>query len=50
MRSTFFFAALLIVVAVASIFVARGRDSPSPAASHGTITLVAELELGVSPR
>jgi len=48
MRSTSFFAALLAVVAVAALLVARNRDEPAPAASRGTVTLVGDsLNVGV---
>jgi lysophospholipase L1-like esterase len=48
MRSTFFFAALLVAVALAALLVARNRDEPATAGSRGTVTLVGDsLNLGV---
>lgn len=48
MRSTFFFAALLVAVALAALVVARNRDEPAPVVSRGTVTLVGDsLNVGV---
>ena len=48
MRSTFFFAALLVAVSVAALLVVRNRDEPAGAGSRGTITLVGDsLNVGV---
>ena len=48
MRSTFFFAALLVAVALAALYVARNRDEPATAVSRGTATLVGDsLNVGV---
>jgi lysophospholipase L1-like esterase len=50
MRSTFFFAALLVAVALAALVVVRNRDEPATAASQGTVTLVGDsLNVGVEP-
>lgn len=48
MRSTFFFAALLVAAALAALAVLRNRDNPASAAAHGTVTLVGDsLNVGV---
>jgi lysophospholipase L1-like esterase len=48
MRSTFFFAALLVAVALAALLVARNRGEPATAVSRGTATLVGDsLNVGV---
>ena len=49
MRSTFFFAALLLIAALAALVVERQRNAPSPGArSRGTATLVGDsLNVGV---
>ena len=50
MRSTSFFAALLVAVALAALVVARNRDEPATAASRGTVTLLGDsLNVGVEP-
>ena len=48
MRSTFFFAVLLVVVALAALVVARNRNKPAAEASKGTLTLLGDsLNVGV---
>jgi hypothetical protein len=48
MRSTFFFAALLVAVALAALLVVRNRGEPGTAVSRGTVTLVGDsLNVGV---
>jgi len=48
MRSTFFFAALLVAVAVVALLVARNRDESATAVARGTVTLVGDsLNVGV---
>jgi len=50
MRSTFFFAALLVVVALGARLVVRTHDEPATTASIGTVTLVGDsLNVGVEP-
>jgi lysophospholipase L1-like esterase len=50
MRSTFFFAVLLVAVALAALVVARNRNEPAARASGGTITLIGDsLNVGVEP-
>ena len=50
MRSTSFFAVLLIAVAVAALIVVRKRAEPAPVVSGGTVTLVGDsLNVGVEP-
>jgi len=50
MRSTFFFAVLLVVVALAALVVARNRNKPAAEASKGTLTLLGDsLNVGVEP-
>jgi lysophospholipase L1-like esterase len=50
MRSSFFFAALLVAVALAALIVVRNRDEPATAISRGTVTLVGDsLNVGVEP-
>jgi hypothetical protein len=48
MRSTFFFAALLVAVAVAALFVVRNPDQPAATTSRGTVVLIGDsLNVGV---
>jgi hypothetical protein len=48
MRSTFLFAALLVVVAIVALVVVRNRDEPGAVAARGTVTLVGDsLNVGV---
>ncbi len=50
MRSTFFFAVLLVVVALAALVVARNRNEPATVVSKGTVTLLGDsLNVGVEP-
>jgi lysophospholipase L1-like esterase len=50
MRSSRFFAVLLVAVALAVLVVVRFRTDPSPASSSGTATLVGDsLNVGVEP-
>jgi lysophospholipase L1-like esterase len=50
MRSTVFFAALLVAVALAALVVVRYRDSSSKAATAGTATLIGDsLNVGIEP-
>lgn len=50
MRSSLFFATLLVVVAVGALVVVRNPLSPSPAVTRGTVTLVGDsLNVGIEP-
>jgi len=50
MRSTHFFAALLVVVAIGALVVVRNPLSPLASASRGTVTLVGDsLNVGIEP-
>ena len=50
MRSTFFFAALLVAVALAALLVARGRDESAAVPPRGTVTLLGDtLNVGIEP-
>ena len=50
MRSTLFFAALLVVAALGALLVARSRDPSPTEGSHGTVTMIGDsLNVGVEP-
>jgi lysophospholipase L1-like esterase len=50
MRSTFFFAALIVVAALGALLVARSRDPSVTEGSHGTVTMIGDsLNVGVEP-
>jgi len=50
MRTTFFFAVLLVAVALAALVVVRKRDEPATTVARGTVTLVGDsLNVGVEP-
>ena len=50
MRSSLFFATLLVVVAVGALVVVRNPLSPGVPASRGTVTLLGDsLNVGIEP-
>ena len=50
MRSTFFFAALIVVAALGALLVARSRDPSATEGSRGTVTMIGDsLNVGVEP-